>query len=377
MRSNQLTIGVDASSLISMRPRGEGKSLLSLYQEIATLRPDWRIIFYGEDKVSTNSDVGISNCELKYFKLPGYRVNSWLNVGLPYHAWQDKVDILHCSSTFAPYFSINPIVLTVHDIIPLVSETSWTAARIERFRTCLARSLNNAKHVISVSESTKNDLINTFSINPDKITVVHWGCDQVNNNFDSDCLNKLKINTPYIMAFGGDDSRKNTNRILEAFKLFNDRVQSEVSLVLIGINSDKLRESLAGYCKSLNILDKVVLLPYISESELAVLYRFTECLLYPSLYEGFGMPLLEAMSRGTAIITSNVSSMPEVLGDAGLVIDPCNTDEIARAIEILVTDHSLRQKYQVNSLIRSKQFSWKNTAEQYISIFERIVSDHN
>lgn len=374
MRSDSLIIGVDASSFLSSKPRGEGKTLLRLYQEISKIKPDWKFIFYGCSEVGTiDIEISIPNSEIKYFNYWGYRVNSWMNIGLPFHAWLDKVDILHCSSTFAPFFSLVPYVLTVHDINPLVSNSNFTKQQKLIFKKKLIRSLDKAQSVISVSQSTKNDIATISKVNLDKISVIHWGCDMPKNILNEHLLKDLQISRPYIMAFGGDVPRKNTDRLLEAFyKFYRDSNNKNVNLVLIGINSENLRSTLVSKCKELDILAHVTLLKYVSEYELSVIYSFADCLLYPSLYEGFGMPLLEAMTYGLPIVTSNLSSIPEVVDNVGIQVDPYNVEQIASALNKMVLDNDKRSPPLAEVIDRAKQFSWHSCAEKVISVFESL-----
>ena len=174
-----MRIAVDASSLLARHPRGEGRSLLRLYEEIAKIRPDWSFVFFGTQIPQSVDEIRarIPRCEIRTFEMPGFRWNLWENLGLPIAAWRSSADLLHCASSGAPIWSPLPVVMTVHDVIPLIMDDGMDSNGVKRFRTQLSAGLRQSRSVIAVSDNTRRDLTRVMNADPDKIEVVHWGAD--------------------------------------------------------------------------------------------------------------------------------------------------------------------------------------------------------
>lgn len=363
-----MRIGVDARSVLTKSPRGEGKSLLRLYEEIAQLRPGWDVIFFGEHASTVVLPEGIRS---KVFTLPGFKYNTWENVGLPFFSWLNKCDILHCASSTAPRFSFIPIVLTVHDIIPLVFNDGWRDEAIKRFEKQLIAGLGASKKVIAVSENTKIDVINRFRIDGNKIRVVYWGCDGDHADNKRE-IPKIEIEGEYILAFGGDAKRKNTEALLRTFsKLCAKEIDHK--LVVVGIGSSEVKERFAIFAKELGIEERVHLLPYITDEELDAVYKGATLLVYLSLYEGFGLPILEAMTRGVPVVASNCSSIPEVTGSAAYLVDPLDVDQAAEVIQKLLCDKQRLSTLSNEGRKRAGEFGWKKTAAGVIEVIEGAI----
>jgi glycosyltransferase involved in cell wall biosynthesis len=367
-----MKIAVDARSLLSPSPRGEGKSLVRLYQEIARQRPDWAMTLYGESGGAKVPDLPHST--VRTFDLPGFRFNTWENVGLPLLAWRQGADLLHSSSSSAPRFVPIPVVMTVHDLIPLVFNDGWSDIEVARFRRQIEVGLRTARAVIAVSRHTRDDLVQVFRIDPKRVTVVHWGTDA---RPLAPCsreelvveLGVAGLAQPYLLAFGGDARRKNTATVLRAFAAAARRTPV-ARLVIVSLGNDRTRDGFLTLARDLGIADRVDLLGYVSDENLDRLYANCLGLLYVSLYEGFGLPVLEAMARGVPVIASNTTSIPEVAGDAALLVAPTSVEEIASAVVRVVTDADLAMHLRERGIARARAFSWQHTAAATVSTFE-------
>ena len=373
MGASHMRVGVDARAALSSKRRGEGKALLRLYQEISRVRPEWEIIFYG---YPGGVPTGIANVREHVFDAPGFRFNTWENFALPIHAHLDRIDVLHCAGSSAPRFIAGKsIVLTVHDVIPLVCNDGWTSRQVEQFERQIRYGLTAAKMVIAVSESTKMDIIRLFDTPADKIRVVYWGCDITERSHDpqelksTDRLEKLGIPQRYVMAFGGGAPRKNAERVISAFGKVTDDID-EINLILVGAGAPDVRERYQSIARQAGIEKNVFVLGFVDDDDLATLYENALCLVYPSLYEGFGLPVLEAMAKNIPVVASNRSSIPEVTGNTAILTDPENEDMLADAIIHLLTDESLRNKLSALGYERAGRFSWRQTAEDTIAILE-------
>ncbi len=365
-----MKIGIDARSLLGGKPRGEGKTLLRLYQEILKLRPDWRTVFYTQGP-SAPLGSEVPGARVVAMDPPGFRWNTWENFALPFRLLGDRVNLFHAASSGAPRWLPVPIVLTVHDIIPLVFNDGLDQDFIQRFRARLVDGVRHARAIIVVSGNTKRDLCERLRVNPEHVHVIPWGID-VPAGIASGEL-PPHVRAPYVLCFGGAAKRKNTLGTLRAF-VATAQTLSELQLVFVGLSPGPLREEVHAIAASAGIADRVLALDYISESQLDALYRGALCLLYLSLYEGFGLPLLEAMARGVPVIASNRSSIPEVVGDTALVVDPEITEDAAQALVRVASDPALRAELSQEGRLRAQRFSWQDTASRTVELFCHVRS---
>jgi glycosyltransferase involved in cell wall biosynthesis len=193
---------------------------------------------------------------------------------------------------------------------------------------------------------------------------------------DKDDLTKVqaryRLNHPFILALAGVAPRKNTRRIIEAFALLQDDVARDYQLVLVGLPPSAKQDFLQ-YAQNLSVANQVVFTGFIPEEDLVALYNLAKVFVYPSLYEGFGLPVLEAMTCGTPVITSPRGSLPEVAGDAALFVEPLDPEAICRAIIQVVTDKDKAEKMRKQGFDRVNMFSWHRAAEEMLQIYESVV----
>ncbi|MDQ6771098.1 MAG: glycosyltransferase family 4 protein [Gemmatimonadota bacterium] len=342
-----------------------------MYDHIADQRPEWDIRLYGESE--GDYAMARSNLSSHVLNIPGFRFNLWENVGLPLVAKFGGSDLLHGASSSTPRFPLVPTVMTVHDVIPLVFDDGQDQTAIDRFRTQLEFGLRRARAVIAVSQNTKADLVSLFGLDPAKITVVHWGADSPlpkdSVGSRDAALTQVGIVGPYLLAFAGEARRKNTEMIIRAFALVNP---DGPKLVLVGVNNAAGRKRFGELAHQLHCGERVVIFDYVTDESLEIVLQESVALLYVSLYEGFGLPLLEAMVRGIPIIASDVSSIPEIVGDAALLVSPSNPVEIAEAIEEIVSTPAHRRELIERGVKRAGTFRWEATAAQTIAIFESV-----
>ena len=366
-----MKIAVDARSLLTRSPRGEGRTLRDLYRHIAALRPEWRITLYGEERGQAHMDR--SNVRSATLNLPGYRFNLWENFGLPLAAKFSGSDLIHAASTTAPRAPLLPLVLTVHDIIPVVFDDGQSRSAVDRFRKQLTLGLQKAKLIIAVSAHTRDDLVRRFFVDPSKIQVIHWGIDKPHVvEHASWPLSEQLASTPYFLAFGGTARRKNTAMIIQAFSRL---ARGSPPLVIVGLDAGT-RARYDELAAHLGCKNRIITLPYIADAQLDSLFTRALALVYVSLYEGFGMPLLEAMVRGVPVIASNTTSIPEVVGEAGLLVDPSDADALAQAMENIIEDTAARESLALRGLTRAEGFKWEDTARRTVEAFETAMSHH-
>ncbi len=283
-------------------------------------------------------------------------------------------DVIHLpNQNFARYalFGKNPFIVTVHDLVRTCFRFGGEAV-IERILLRLdIRGIKRASHLIAVSHNTRNDLIKYLKVPDSKISVIYCGVD---HSFFKPYNVKL-LDKPYILYVGSERLRKNLGRLFEAFAKLKKEFP-ELKLVKVGVSgrSEKYRKNTMKKLASLGITEDVIFINHVSELELAYYYSSAQLLAYPSLYEGFGLPPLEAMACGCPVVTSNTSSLPEVVGEAGIMVDPYDTDSLAQAMRQVLTDSELRDNMIRKGLEQSKRFSWEKAAEQTLEVYKKVGS---
>jgi glycosyltransferase involved in cell wall biosynthesis len=239
-------------------------------------------------------------------------------------------------------------------------------------------SARKASKIIAISENTKKDIIDYFRIDEEKIRVIYLGVDrQFSPQPDTNevgVLSKYNLPRGYILSVGTLEPRKNILRLINAYKMVASTGEPVPKLVIVGGQGWR-NEDLGKLVRESGLADRVVLVGYVPDEDLPTLYRNAAVFVYPSLYEGFGLPPLEAMACGTPVITSNISSIPEVVGDAAILIDPYNTTEIAQAIASVLNNKELRDRLKMNGLVRSNLFSWDKTARETLKLYQEVIEE--
>ena len=305
----------------------------------------------------------------------------WENVQLPPLVAKDKVDILHIPAFAPPFYSKHKVVVTVHDIIGMIfpNQLRWPSRWY--WGRWLPTAIKTADFIIADSDSTKNDLINHLKISKDMIRVIYpSGHESFTTQRNEKLLNQVKarfsIHDRYFLFVGTIEPRKNLKRVIEAFTIFQENIKSSAryQLVVVGqkdFGKGKLFKSIAHDLRTK--IDDIIFAGYVRQEELNQLYCGAEALVYPSLYEGFGIPILEAMASGVPVITAKKTSMPEVAGEAALYVDPYDSQSIANGMLELHDQPELRERLAQNSAIQIKKFSWQKTAEQTCEVYRQLA----
>lgn len=296
----------------------------------------------------------------------------WYNTGLGHQIMSKNPDLFLSLNHALPPFLKCKTAAIIYDVIPLVIKNSTTAYYRLKFKRELRYTLKRADYLIAISEHTKQDLVNLFGVKPDAIKVIYPGYDKLFTPLNDQekiraVKNKYKIDSDYILFTGTLQPNKNLPRLIEAFANLKETKHVSHNLVIAGkdvLGSNVVRKIVS----QKKMENEIIFTGYVSGEELPVLMNGAVVFVFPSLYEGFGIPPLEAMACGTPVITSNVSSLPEVVGDAGLLIDPLNIDGLTNAMYKVITNDSLRETMRQKGLERVKIFSWSNSAKELLSI---------
>lgn len=263
---------------------------------------------------------------------------------IPIEAFVGNIDIFHSSDWIQPPTKAKKVT-TYHDAIPL-KYPEWSHPKIvEVHKRRLEIVEKEIDMVIAVSQATKKDLIELSKIPEDKIVVIYEGVDEKFKPQSKEDIRifkqKMKLPDNFILAIGGIGQRRNLKRVKEAL--------GDLNLVVTGETIEK-----------------------VSDEEMPLLYSGASALVYPSFYEGFGLPILEAMACGTPVITSNVSSMPEVGGEAAVYVDPTDTKEILEKVKMVTQDKSLKEELIKKGLIQAKKFSWEKCARETVKVYQKL-----
>jgi len=284
-------------------------------------------------------------------------------------------DIVHLPNhNFARYalFAKNPYIVTVHDLIRFCFDFDKETITERILLKLDVRGIKRATHIIAVSKHTKSDLIEYFKIPDDRISVVYNGID---HSIFTSCKTKV-LDNPYILYVGSERSRKNLDRLVEAFSILR-REFPELRLVKIGMSGrcEEYRRHIMRKLNSQGMTQDVIFIDHASELDLARYYSSALLLAYPSLYEGFGLPPLEAMACGCPVVTSNTSSLPEVVGEAGIMVNPYDTISLAQAMRQVLTNSKLRDEMVRRGLEQSEKFSWERAAEQTQEVYDEVLTN--
>jgi glycosyltransferase involved in cell wall biosynthesis len=310
---------------------------------------------------------------------PGYSIRE--QVAVPIDLRRERAALFH-----APHYVLPPLtpckaVVTIHDCIHLrfpqylPNKLGYAYAR-----GSLWMATHRSDRILTVSEASKRDILDYFHVRPEKIDVIYNGIDErFGQSPPEDDIARIReryqLNDPFILYAGNIKPHKNLERTIQAFHLLRRQSEFEnIKLVIIGDEIAKyaaLRHAVHRY----KLHKYVRFFGFVPDSTLAILYRLAAVFVFPSLYEGFGLPPLEAMASGTPVITSNVSSLPEVVGEAALLVDPLQCEDIADAMRKVLTDAALRHDLRQRGLARAQHFSWERSIRRVRDIYGEVLGE--
>jgi glycosyltransferase involved in cell wall biosynthesis len=281
-------------------------------------------------------------------------------------------DLVHCPTHEAPFFrkQKNKTIMTIHDLTPLVLPAAQKFNRVFYFKYFLKPLLERFDHIIADSFSTKNDLMKFFGIPESKISAVPLGYDFIfrPQSPDPAILQKYRQQPGYLFFMGTVEPRKNIVRLLEAFQIIKEKIDGR--LVIAGGLGWKYKKILEKIQKE----PGVDFLGYVPDEDLVALYNGASVFIYPSLYEGFGLPVLEAMACGKPVVTSDNSSLPEITGSAALLVNPLDVRKMAEVILELFLNRDLQAELSEKARQRAASFSWVRTARETFRVYEAVVA---
>ena len=299
----------------------------------------------------------------------------WILAGLPQAARRARVDVIHAPAYTAPWWAPAPVVLSIHDV-SYARHPEWYPYRRDPIRRMFyRRSALAAAHVLTMSSFSATEITAAYGIAPDRMTVAPLGVGPRFSPFPDDVRPAGHgLPRPYVLHVGDLHERRNLATVIDAVAAARRGGGSTASLSLVLVGSDRgIGSALRSQAAAAGMTDAVVRLEAVSEDELVALYRGAAALVYPSLYEGFGLPLVEAMASGTPVIASRAACIPEVTGTAARLIDPHNTAAWTTAIMDVVGNAAERADMSRAGIVRAAAFTWERTALLTWETYRRVA----
>jgi glycosyltransferase involved in cell wall biosynthesis len=373
-----MAIYIDISAAVHGRA-GLGRYAESLARALVQEDPKQFAFFYNRDR-GTSPLAGLENVPTRTVRA-GYkpwRMAVWLGqfLGLGFERLVPEAELYHATEHLLLPLKRVPTVLTVHDLIYHLFPEHHKPLNYWFLNRAMPLFVQRAKAVIAVSESTKQDLIRCYSVHPDKITVVHEAAAPHFRPASPEAIAAVRarygLPEGFILTVGTIEPRKNLSRLLDALQQLRQE-GDDARLVVVG-SKGWLYQGFFGHLEELQLGDAVLLPGYVPDADLPAVYSAAKVFVLPSLYEGFGLSVLEAMACGTAVVCSRASSLPEVGGDAARYFDPTDVEEMAEAIGAVWRDEALRMEMGRRGLAQAARFSWARAAEETMAVYQRAMS---
>jgi len=380
-----MRIGIDAREGFRPEPRGIGLYVRHLAREFAALAPDDEFLLYHQRVLAPdtkNAFVLASNQRAVHTDMPGGRLHLWERLQMPWRIRRDKVSVYHGTyNTLPPRWRVwrgPPMVVSLHDVIVTWYPDDLHDPFLKYARKVTQRVVNDASVILTVSEWSKRDICERYQCDPNKVRLSLNGLHPevlkgAPDGAGDRARKEYAEDRPYMFAIGAGLERKNTGRMIEAFALARERRPDLPHLLLVsglGNNIDRFKER----AQKASVLEHVRFLPYLSQADLIALYAGADMCIYPSIVEGWGIPVTESLALGTPIITSNTSAMPEAGGEHARYFDPHDLDSMATAIVDAVDNYvPIWPSIRTAAMNRARELTWTKTATGVLAAYRDAV----
>ncbi|MFH1486891.1 MAG: glycosyltransferase family 1 protein [Chloroflexota bacterium] len=368
-------IGIDASRATPEQRMGTENYSLHLIRNLLALQretPEHKLTLYFNQPPAPGLFPEQANCETKVMP----RRHLWTHARLSWEMLRHAPDVLFVPAHVLPVIHPKRSVVTIHDLGYLRYPGAHPFRQRLYLKLSTAHNARAATRIIAISENTKRDIVHYLKTDPDRIRVIPLAAsEEFRPDIDlkevATLLHRYSIDREYILYVGPLHARKNVLRLIDALALLKTEKGAQPRLVIAGKKGWIPKEVMRHIAP---VADSITLTGFISPQELPLFYAGASAFVMPSLFEGFGLPVLEAMACGTPVIAARSSSLPEVAGDAALMVDPESVRDIADAIERLAGDKELQRELRQKGLARAKQFSWQRTAAETMALLEEVAS---
>lgn len=380
-----MRIGFNAQLLVNPTRSGIEHYIYYLLESLAIIDKDNEYIIFCKSEndlppIALKKDNFILCNSLLPLSIRGFRVLRE-QLFFPFHLSQKNIDIYHGTHFMLPVILYCPSVVTFHDLLlrrGLDLDTYETSNPLSKLflNFILPYSARKAQKIISVSDSTKSDIVNELKIKPDKVVTVYHGVSKSFRRIDDrNHLEKVRsifnLPTEYFLFVGALKPRRNLLRVIEAYSLLKKYHGVNHKFVIAGPKDERYKEVFVNIEK-LGLTDDTIFIGNIDHKVLPAIYNMASFFIYPSLYDGFGFPPVEAMACGVPVITSNVSSLPEIVSDAGILVDPYNIEEMATAMWRVISDKELSEKMAKKGMERAAGFTWERCARDTLRVYNDV-----
>lgn len=365
MTGDELVIGVNGRQLAEPEPTGIGRYTECLLEALATVS-NARYVVFGVKTLppALSDEPTITPAGAVPPTHSGPTAHLWEQTCLPLAVERYGVDLLHVPGGNPPLVSSSPVVTTIHDLAPVTHPEWFSRGYATLYRMTIPLAVRRSDRLLAVSAFTRDELLARYPVASNSVTVTYNGVSPPTGN-DSIPNSGLDLDG-YFLFVGADNPRKNLATLLAAYRRYRETVERPAELVLVGPQRDIFRGSGATG-------RGVHRLGYVTDTELGWLYRNATLLVFPSLYEGFGLPILEAMSAGIPVLTSDRGAMAEVAGEAAVLVDPTAPAAIADAMSRIAHDGTLRDRLADAGRDRAASFTWERAAEHTFEVYNEVV----
>ncbi|OIP83956.1 MAG: group 1 glycosyl transferase [Porphyromonadaceae bacterium CG2_30_38_12] len=378
-----MKIGIEGQRLFRKKKHGMDMVALELIKNLQAIDTENEyVIFVKPDEDSTCLS---ETDNFKIVELHGGPYPIWEQIALPRAASSFGCDVLHCTSNTAPIFCKVPLITIIHDIIYLESVSIFKkgGTLYQKFGNMYRRWVvplvaRNSKRVSTVSEFERERIKNFMGLGNNLVAVYNGVGEHFMKITDAALLaqtkQKYKLPDNFFFFLGNTDPKKNTPNVLKAFANFRASSAVNYKLLMLDYDENALMQVLTDIGHP-EIRKEIVMAGYVPNSEMPAIINQCTVFLYPSLRESFGIPILEGMACGVPVITSNTSSMPEIAGDAALLVDPTQTEQIVEAIQKILSDPTLKNELCEKGVAQAQKFSWKAMAEKYLALYKEVYNE--
>jgi glycosyltransferase involved in cell wall biosynthesis len=372
-----MRIGIDATALPS-QPVGAGNYIIQFIKALAQIDIDFELVVFIHQSKRALFDLPVDakiQWRLVADKSPMQRL-IWEQTILPGQVRSARIDLLHSLHYTQPVRLGCSSVVTIHDMTFFLFPHLHTRSKRLFFPFAIRTSIRRADALVTISESTRQDTIRLLGVTPQKIFTTQLG---VNDEFhvieDKELLTEVRqkygLPKEYILYVGLVEPRKNIPSLIRAYKSLIGQ-GTKHSLVIVG-RFGWMYQEVIEQTEKLGLKDRVQFTGYIPQDDLPIVYNLASLFVYPTRYEGFGFPALEAMACGTPVITTDISSLPEIVGDAGMLVPPDDEQALTTAIAKVLTDSTLYDQLKTKGLLRAKYFTWERTARETLKVYQHVL----
>lgn len=305
-------------------------------------------------------------------------MNPFISQYLPfdcYAKYEESIDVFHSTDYKVPKLKNTPVIATLHDAIPF-KEAEHSNSKLRRLKNYLLKKVAaNADHVITISQAMRDEIHQYFNIPQEKISVVHHGINAAWLKPIAESVNVLKkyqLEKPFLLVVGTISPKKNGLRIMQAFSKLPETIQNDVQLLFVGRRGWDCEKEIQTLLK-MQAEGQAKWLEYVTFEDLRAIYQSSIAVIFPSLNEGFGFPIIEAFASNTPVLTSNMGATAEIAADAGLLVDPLNTDEIMYGMQNLILDETLRQALIFKGNERTKYFTVEEFVNKTMAVYKKVI----